>query len=129
MIAVDANAIVALLIDAAELGSFGRAMYSQHDLAAPDLLPYEVTNTLRKLCRRQRLTIRAAEQALNDMSLLRLSTVPYENLGRRIWELRENVSAYDSAYVAVAEFFNVPLLTFDQRLQRAPGPTCEFVAV
>ena len=129
MIAVDASAVVALLVDDAEFGSRTRAVYSQHDLAAPDLLFYEVTSALRKLCRLRAVTIRAAERALNDMSLLRLSTVPYENLGGRIWELRENVSAYDSAYVAVAEFFNVPLLTFDQRLQRAPGPTCEFLAV
>lgn len=129
MIAVDANAVVALLVDNAELGSIGRALYAQHDLAAPDLLPYEVTSTLRKLCRLQTVSLRVAEQALNDMALLRISTVPYDDIALRIWDLRENVSAYDGAYVAVAELFDVPLLTFDERLQRAPGPTCEFVSV
>ena len=129
MIAVDASAVVALLVDDAEFGSRSRAVYSQHDLAAPDLLFYEVTSALRKLCRLRAVATRAADQALKDMALLRISTVPYENLGGRIWELRENVSAYDSAYVAVAEFFDVPLLTFDERLTRAPGPTCEFLAL
>ena len=128
MIAVDANAVVALLVDDAELGSLSRAMYSQHDLAAPDLLPYEVTSVLRKLCQLQTVTRRVAEHALHDLALLTISFVSYDHIARRIWELRESVSAYDGAYVAVAELFDVPLLTFDKRLQRAPGPTCEFVA-
>ena len=128
MIAVDANAVVALLVDDAELGSLSRAMYSQHDLAAPDLLPYEVTSALRKLCQLQTVTRRVAEHALHDLALLTISFVSYDHIARRIWELRESVSAYDGAYVAVAELFDVPLLTFDKRLQRAPGPACEFVA-
>ena len=127
MIAVDANAVVALLVDDAELGSLSRAMYSQHDLAAPDLLPYEVTSVLRKLCQLQTVTRRVAEHALHDLALLTISFVSYDHIARRIWELRESVSACDGAYVAVAELFDVPLLTFDKRLQRAPGPTCEFV--
>ena len=128
MIAVDANAVVALLVDDAELGSLSRAMYSQHDLAAPDLLPYEVTSALRKLCQLQTVTRRVAEHALHDLALLTISFVSYDHIARRIWELRESVSAYDGAYVAVAVLFVVPLLTFDTRLQRAPGTTCEFVA-
>lgn len=128
MIAVDANAVVALLIDDAELGSLSRAMYSEHDLAAPDLLPYEVTSALRKLCQLQTVTLRVAEHALHDLALLTISFVSYDHIARRTWELRESVSAYEGAYVAVAELFDVPLLTFDKRLQRAPGPMCEFVA-
>jgi predicted nucleic acid-binding protein len=129
MIAMDANAVVAMLIDGAELGSASRGLYAKHDLAAPDLLPYEVTSVLRKLCRLETVTERAAEQALRDMSLVRLSSVPYGDIARRIWELRDNLSTYDAAYVAVAELFDVPLLTFDERLRRAPGPRCNFVAI
>jgi predicted nucleic acid-binding protein len=127
MIAIDANAVVAMLIDGAELGSASRGLYAKHDLAAPDLLPYEVTSVLRKLCRLETVTERAAEQALRDLSLIRLSAVAYGDIARRIWELRDNLSTYDAAYVAVAELFDVPLLTFDDRLRGAPGPRCDFV--
>jgi predicted nucleic acid-binding protein len=129
MIAVDANAVVALLVDDGMLGATSRRLYSEHDLAAPDLLPYEVTSVLRKLCQTQVVTERVAEQGLRDLALIRFSTVPYGDIGRRIWMLRANVSAYDSAYVAVAELFGIPLLTFDTRLRNAPGTNCEFVEV
>jgi predicted nucleic acid-binding protein len=45
---------------------------------------------------------------------------------RRAYELRANVSAYDSAYVALAEALDCPLVTVDERLARASGPRCEF---
>ena len=47
----------------------------------------------------------------------------------RLWSLRETVSAYDASYVAVAEALDVPLLTADARLARAPGPTCPITVV
>lgn len=128
MIAIDANAVVALLVDDAELGSTSRRLYTQHDLAAPDLLAYEVTSVLRKLCQVKAITERVAGNALRDLNLLRVSTVPYGDIANRIWGLRDNLSAYDAAYVAVAELFGVELLTFDNRIRRAPGPRCGFVA-
>jgi predicted nucleic acid-binding protein len=129
MIAIDANAVVALLVDDAELGISSRRAYAQHDLTAPDLLSYEVTSVLRKLCQLEAITERVAEHALRDLNLLRVDTVPYGDIAQRMWELRDNLSAYDAAYVAVAELFDVELLTFDQRVRRAPGPRCEFVTV
>jgi predicted nucleic acid-binding protein len=127
MIAVDASAVVALLVDDAELGSTSRGLYAQHDFAAPDLLPYEATSVLRKLCNLGTVTEGVAQQAWRDLSLIRLSAVPYGDIAARIWDLRDNLSAYDAAYVAVAELFDIPLLTFDPRIRRAPGPTCQFV--
>lgn len=127
MIAVDANAVVALLVDESELGAASRRLYAEHDLAAPDLLPYEVASVLRKLCQQNVVTTRTAEHALQDLHLVRISPVPYVDISGRIWQLRENLSIYDAAYVAVAELFDVPLLTFDGRIRRAPGPNCEFV--
>jgi len=127
VIAVDANAVVALLVDESELGVASRRLYAEHDLAAPDLLPYEVASVLRKLCRLNVVTNRTAEHALQDLHLVRISPVPYMDISGRIWQLRENLSVYDAAYVAVAELFDVPLLTFDGRIRRAPGPNCEFV--
>ena len=129
MIAVDANAVVALLVDDGELGRASRHLYAQHDLVAPDLLPYEVTSVLRTLCRLDAVNARVAEHALRDLSLIRFSTVPFGDIARRMWELRDNLSAYDAAYVAVAELFELPLLISDNRIRHAPGPTCEFVDV
>jgi predicted nucleic acid-binding protein len=127
MIAVDANAVVALLVDESDLGAASRRLYAEHDLAAPDLLPYEVASVLRKLCQLNVVTSRTAEHALQDLHLVRISPVPYVDISGRIWQLRENLSIYDAAYVAVAELFDVPLLTFDGRIRRAQGPNCEFV--
>ena len=129
MIAIDANAVVALLVDDAELGISSRRAYAQHDLTAPDLLSYEVMSVLRRLYQLNTISQRVAEHALRDLHLLRVETVPYGDIAQRMWELRDNLSADDAAYVAVAELFDVKLLTFDQRVRRAPGPRCEFVSV
>jgi predicted nucleic acid-binding protein len=127
LITVDASAVVALLVDDGRLGALARSAYAEHDLAAPELLPYEATNVLRRLNQRQVVTDRAARRALKDLGLLRVSIIPFDVLAERTWELRTNLSAYDAAYVAVAEHLGVPLLTFDQRLQHAPGVRCHFV--
>ncbi len=58
---------------------------------------------------------------LADIPIERHSHVP---LLHRIWELRDNLSPYDAAYVALAEALGVTLLTADARLGRAPGPRC-----
>ena len=75
MIAIDANAVVTMLIDDAELGSASRGKYTKHDFVAPDLLPYEFASVLRKLCRLGTVTPRAAEHALSDLRLVRLTVV------------------------------------------------------
>lgn len=127
MIAIDANAVVALLVDESDLGATIRRQYSSHDFAAPELLHFEVSNTMRKLCQLQELSARLAEQALRDLELMRITMIPFTDIGQRMWELRNNLSAYDASYVAVAELLEVELLTFDGRIRRAPGPRCNFV--
>jgi predicted nucleic acid-binding protein len=66
---------------------------------------------------------RAAIDALGSLDIQR---VPHEPLLERIWELRENVTPADAAYVALAEELGAPLLTTDARLTRAVGPRCQF---
>ena len=82
---------------------------------------------LRKLCQLKVVNERVAEHALRDLALLRMSSVPYADIATRMWELRHNLSAYDAAYVAVAELFDVNLLTFDHRLRHSVGPLCTFI--
>jgi len=83
--------------------------------------------------RRQRangsLTPKQADNALQDLLDLPLTVYPTAPLLRRGWDLRDNVTAYDSCYVALAEALDCPLATADQRLANAPGTRCEFVVV
>ena len=63
--------------------------------------------------------------ALDDLCALDLERYPHEPMLDRIWQLRENVTAYDAAYIALAEALGAPLLTFDAQLAGAPGHTAQ----
>jgi predicted nucleic acid-binding protein len=65
-----------------------------------------------------------ARQGIETLGQLTLIQVPITDLLVRMWELRGNVSAYDAAYVAAAEFHDAPLLTADTKLSNATGPRC-----
>ena len=62
-----------------------------------------------------------SRQALDDLAALDLTRWPHDVLLPRVWQLRSNLSAYDAAYVALAEALRAPLLTCDRRLAAAPG--------
>ena len=68
--------------------------------------------------------MRRAEFALTDLLDLPLERVAHRPLARRCWELRDNVTVYDAAYVAAAEALEASLLTSDRRLAAATGPRC-----
>jgi predicted nucleic acid-binding protein len=61
-----------------------------------------------------------------DLVQLRIELFAYDVHADRIWELRPNLATYDAWYVAVAEALGAPLVTLDERVARAAGPTCEF---
>ena len=88
---------------------------------APALLDLEVLEVLRGLTRGGKLRRHAAEVAVGDYRELALSRYPSTDLMARIWELRDNLTAYDAAYVALAEVLGIPLITCDARLASAPG--------
>ena len=79
---------------------------------------------LRRQVRGGRVDDRRAILALADLAALPLRRAPHRPLLARCWELRDNLSIYDAAYVALAEALEVILLTADQRLARATGPRC-----
>ena len=58
---------------------------------------------------------------IEDLTSMRLTRYPHTALLPRVWELRNNITAYDAAYVALAETLDAPLVTLDARLARAPG--------
>lgn len=94
-------------------------------LAAPELVDLEVASVWRRTARAGGLGGRRAGQALADLAGLPLARAPHQPLMSRIWELRDNLTPYDAAYVALAEALEAHLLTADRRLAQAPGTRCE----
>jgi predicted nucleic acid-binding protein len=89
------------------------------------LIDLEVTSAWRRLAAAGDLDNRRAQLALEDLRSLRLDRVPHGPLVARCWELRENLTVYDAAYVAVAEMMDVVLVSADARLAGASGPRCD----
>lgn len=94
-------------------------------LHAPHLLDVEVLYVLRRASLQGNLSSERGREALEDLAALRISRYAHSPFAGRIWELRENVSAYDAAYLALAEALEAPLITRDTRLARAPGAQAE----
>lgn len=97
-----------------------RYLDGRRTLHAPHLLDVEVAQVLRRYVTRGELWDARAQEALDVLALFPLTRYPHEPLLRRIWALRENLTAYDAAYVALAEGLRAPLLTRDRRLAGAP---------
>ncbi|MHB1486848.1 MAG: type II toxin-antitoxin system VapC family toxin [Acidimicrobiales bacterium] len=90
------------------------------DLHAPHLVYIEVLHSLRRLVLDGELTNERADDVRTDWVDLAVRRYPHQGLAGRIWELRHNLTAYDAAFVVLAEELAVPLLTCDRRLGRAP---------
>ena len=124
MVVIDATVLVVALADDGPDGDGVRQRLRGEHLAAPELIDLEVLSVLHRSERAGGLNARRAALAVLDLSDLPPPRVPHLPLVRRCWELRGNVTAYDAAYVAVAETLGVPLLTADRRLAAAPGLSC-----
>lgn len=125
MIVVDASAVVLGLLDDGD----ARAMLRDESIVCPHLIDVEVVSALRSQVRRGEVDGHDADRAIETWVQLGVERVGVTGLLPRIWALRDNLSAYDAAYVALAEALAVPLLTADGRLARAPGPTCTMTIV
>lgn len=90
-------------------------------MTAPQLLDVEVAQVVRRQVLQGLLTEARALQAIQDMTDARIRRYAHKPLLTRIWNLRSNLTAYDAAYVALAENLGVPLLTRDAKIARAPG--------
>jgi len=124
LVVIDASAVVALLTDAGPIGEWVADTISGTTLAAPELMPYEASNILRRHDAAGLLDSSAATLAHTDLVALPVELYPYFVVSERVWRLRHNLTAYDASYVAIAEQLAAPLVTLDARIARASGPRC-----
>jgi predicted nucleic acid-binding protein len=124
MIVADASAVVEWLVGGRLGESVGRALEGQ-DVHVPAHLDVEVAQVTRRLGSRAIITPARGEAMLEILAEAPLRRIPVAPLLPRMWALRGNLSAYDAAYVALAEALEVPLLSFDTKIRSAPGHRAE----
>jgi predicted nucleic acid-binding protein len=117
VIVVDASCLVDLLLQRPGDEALARRLLGMGDaMCAPSLVDVEVCNALRRLVLVGEVSPSRGGEAVEDLAVLRLRRYPHELLLGRIWELRANLTAYDAAYVALAESLKATLLTRDRKL-------------
>lgn len=120
MIVVDASAVVELLLRSENSCPIEARILDQAELPhAPHLMDVEVVHVLRRYAASGTMTGNRAHAAMEILVDLPILRYPHVELLPRIWQLRHNLSAYDAAYVALAEILGAPLMTRDRRLAAA----------
>jgi predicted nucleic acid-binding protein len=125
VIVVDASAAVSALLNAGP----ARQALAEEQVHVPHLIDAEVANALRRAVAVSQVEPGDAWTALDRWRLLGMSRYAVFPLLERVWALRENLSAYEASYVALAESLDCALLTADVRLGRAPGLRCPVTVV
>ena len=122
MIVLDASAAIEWLLQTTVGARVEARIFSEAStLHAPHLLDIEVAQVLRGYVAARTISASRGREALEDLVDLSLIRYPHDVLLDRVWELRDNLTAYDAAYVALAEALDAPLVTCDSRVSRAPG--------
>ena len=122
MIVLDASAVVDWLLQTPAGQRIEQRIYARNDtLHTVHLLDVEFAQVLRRLVREGTLARKRAEEAMEDLIAVRVTRYAPVLFLNRIWQLRQNLSAYDAAYVALAEELKAPLITRDQKIAAAPG--------
>lgn len=122
MIVLDASAVVAMLLRLTQADRIMDRVFAEGEtLHAPHLVDVEVSQVVRRYWRAGDITAARGEEALRDLADLPIERHTHEPLLGRIWQLRHNATAYDAAYVALAEGLGAVLVTLDTSLARIPG--------
>lgn len=130
MIVLDASALLEVLLGTPTGVSVERRMFAPGEsLHAPHLIDLEVAQVLRRYITCGDMGSSRAEQAVEDLDDLPITRYPHRLFLPRIWALRNNLSAYDAVYVALAEALPAPLLTRDRRLAGAPGASASIEVI
>jgi predicted nucleic acid-binding protein len=122
VIVVDASALVEVLLRASAAKAVEDRLFGlRQTLHAPHLLDLEVAQVIRRYAAARQIDGERGRAALVDLADFPIQRYPHGVLLPRIWDLRRNLTAYDAAYVALAEALDAPLLTRDRRLASAAG--------
>ena len=126
MIIVDASVMANALTDDGPLGQAARGELAQDvHWAGPQHFVVEAFSAIRGRLLGGKIDKQRAADAVDALATSTLELLPTTPLLARMWQLRENVSGYDSAYLAAAEAYSCALITADARLARAYGLQCE----
>lgn len=119
---LDASAVVDWLLRTPVGQRIEKRIYLRGEsLHAPHLLDLEVVQVFRRLSRERTISSDRAQESIQDFKHIRIARYPHSLLLTRIWELRNNLSAYDAAYVALAEKLGAVVITRDSGLASAGG--------
>jgi predicted nucleic acid-binding protein len=125
MIVVDASVIASMLGYTDDRGRKARTVMGRDlEWAAPEHWKVEVCSVMRGLALGGKITHELASRAVGRIPLLGVDTVPVDDLLPRMWQVRANISAYDAAYVALAERRDLTLVTADAKLARSATAYC-----
>ena len=128
MIVVDASALIEVLLNRPVAERLrGRIFRRGEELNAPHLLDLEVMHVIRRYTLSGNLGERRAEEAIARYREIQIERYSHELLVDRIWRLRFNLTAYDAAYLALAELLGARLITTDKRLARAAPRVAELI--
>lgn len=117
MIVVDASALLEVLLQTSAAAAVSNRIFAPGEiLCAPHLLDIEVAQVLRRYARTGAIRPERGREVLQDLADLPLHRYPHAILLPRIWQLRDNLTAYDAVYLALAEALDVPLVTRDRAL-------------
>ena len=122
MIVVDASAVIEVLLGTSAANRIAARFFAEGEtLHAPHLLDVEVAQVLRRYALAGAFSPERGGEALEDLADFPIARYPHQPFLFRIWELRHNVTAYDAAYLALAEALAAPLVTRDAKLASAAG--------
>ncbi len=121
MLVVDTSAVLEALVARNPAPGLVERLAEDGDLHAPHLIDIELLHALRRLNSLGQLSEERATDARADFRDLALVRYPHIQLSDRIWQLRHNLTAYDAAFVALAESLQAPLVTCDTHIVNAPG--------
>ncbi|OGI44470.1 MAG: twitching motility protein PilT [Candidatus Muproteobacteria bacterium RIFCSPHIGHO2_01_FULL_65_16] len=122
MIVLDASAVLEVLLRTPAAAPLEERLFDPtQTLHVPHLMDVEVAQVLRRYAASGEVEPERCRMALTDLTGFPLTRYPHDFLLPRVWELRNNLTAYDAVYVALAEALDAPMLTRDQRLANASG--------
>ena len=130
MIVLDASAMLEQLLGTPK----GQKVWEQYlvegqSFHVPHLLDLEVAQVLRRYSKQNSSAAFRITQAFKDFQDFPLTRYPHDFLLPRIWTLRENFTAYDATYIALAEILHVPFVTCDTRLANSPGHSAKLILI